>query len=108
MTPRTLHRLPNSIRLIVALLGMARGMTLGYKSFHIFKTLSVMHATEGDTALGREDCWFKLLIDIICGYTGLPEPLLFLLSCIYVPVCLKLCSDIIDQTLQSYDPRGRH
>lgn len=71
------HGLPNSRRLIVALLGGGRGMTLRYKSFHIFKTLRMKHAIKGDTVLGGEDCCFKLLIDIICGYAGLPEPLLF-------------------------------
>ena len=66
------------------------------------------HATKGETAWGGEESWFKIVIDIIGGYAGPPEPLSFLLNCMRVPVDLRLYSDIIDKTLHSYNQRGRY
>lgn len=76
-------------------------------SFNIFIILRRKHASKRETTQGGEDVGLECLIDIIRGYSGLPEALPSLLNWIHDPVCLRLYSDIIDQTLQSYNPTGR-
>lgn len=54
------------------------------------------YVIKGEIVWGGEECWFKMFIDIICGYVGFLEFLFFLLNCMYGLLCFRLCFDIID------------
>lgn len=99
--------MPNSRRWGVALLGVAGEPSWDTRHLTFEEPIENEACNERGNQ-GGEEGWLKMLMNILCGYTGGPEPLSSLLICMHVPVCLRSYFDIIDQTLRSYHLRGRY